>query len=151
MVLRSIRERVIQTLSYEIIGLVLISPLVAAFHGMANSDSVTLLVAVSLTCLAWVPIHNSLFDLVELRCSDRLASDRPQCWRLVHAASLEITSTLVTVPVILWFTGYGFWRAVLFDVSLTLAYMGYAYLFHLTYDRLRPIAGDGGRPAVRYP
>lgn len=151
MALRSLRERVIQTLSYEIIGLAIISPLVAAFHGMANSESMALLVAVPLTCLAWAPVHNTVFDLVDLHCSGRVASDRTQCWRIMHAVSLEVTSTLVTVPVIIWFTGYGFWQAVLFDVTLTLAYTGYAYFFHLIYDWLRPVSKDASTSAIPYP
>lgn len=151
MALRSLRERVFQTLAYEIIGLMIISPLVATFHAMTNSDSVALLIAVSLTCLGWAPVHNTIFDLIDLRCSGKVASDRPQCWRLVHAASLEVTSTLVTVPVIIWFTGYGFWQAVLFDLTLTLAYTAYAYLFHLAYDWARPVAHVTIKTPLRLP
>jgi uncharacterized membrane protein len=151
MALRSVRERVFQTLTYEGVGLLLISPLIAAFHGMENSESLALLVAVSLICLAWAPVHNTVFDIVDLRRSGRVASDRPQCWRMVHAASLEVTSTLVTIPAIMYLTGYGFREALLFDITLTFAYTAYAYLFHLTYDRLRPVRQEEDGAAAHFP
>ena len=150
MALRSLRERVIQTLTYELIGLSVISPLVAKFNAMETVSSAVLLILVAATCLAWAPLHNIMFDLADWHCSRRVASDRPQCWRIFHAVSLEATSTLVTVPVIMVFTGYSFWQSLLIDVSLTLAYSAYAYLFHLTYDRLRPVHQDKAVP-VLYP
>ena len=151
MALRSVRERVYQTFSYEVIGLVVIAPVVARFHGLEDFDSAVLLVMVALSCLAWAPVHNTLFDLADWQCSKRVASERPQCWRIVHAASLEVTSTLVTVPVIIAFTDYGFWQAVFFDVTLTFTYTVYAYLFHLTYDWLRPVLKDEFRANSPHP
>jgi uncharacterized membrane protein len=70
---------------------------------------------------------------------------------MVHAASLEVTSTLVTIPAIMYLTGFGFRDALLFDITLTLAYTAYAYFFHLTYDRLRPVRHDEDGAAAHFP
>ena len=151
MALRSVRERVIQTFAYELIGLLVIAPVVARFHGMDTFESATLLISVSVTCLAWAPIHNTLFDLADWRCSGRVASDRPQCWRIVHAVSLEVSSTLITVPVIMLLADYSFLQALFLDVTLTITYSAYAYLFHMTYDWLRPVLKDEVKMARPYP
>ena len=35
--------------------------------------------------------------------------------------------------------GHGFWEAVAVDIGLTLFYTAYAYVFHMVFDRLRPV------------
>jgi uncharacterized membrane protein len=107
--LRSARERAIQTLSYEAIGLLIILPCYAVVTGHAVADSVVLLVAVSIATMSWACLHNIAFDYVESRLTGRVASDRPQGLRLVHAASTEITSILVTTPVIVLAGGRPSW------------------------------------------
>ncbi|WP_137111492.1 PACE efflux transporter [Rhodobacter sp. SY28-1] len=139
MSLRSPRERLIQTLAYEAGGLCLSVPLVALFGGGTTGEAFTLMLALSVAVMIWSPIHNTLFDWADLRLSGRLASDRPQGWRLVHAASHEATTVIVTLPILIWLGGMGFWAALLADLGLTLLYAAYAYVFHLIYDRLRPV------------
>lgn len=144
MTLRSPRERAIQTLAYEAGGLCLSVPLVALFGGGTTGEAFGLMLALSVAVLVWSPIHNTVFDWVDLRLSGRVASDRPQRWRLVHAASHEATTVVVTLPILIWLGGLGLWAALLADLGLTLLYAAYAYVFHLVYDRLRPV-----RRAVR--
>jgi uncharacterized membrane protein len=139
MTLRSPRERLIQTLAYEIGGLCLSVPLMALFGGGSTGEAFWLMLAMSLAVMIWSPIHNTVFDWLDFRLSGRLASDRPQHWRLVHAASHEAKTIIVTLPILIWLGGFGFWSAVAADLGLTLAYAAYAYAFHLVYDRLRPV------------
>jgi uncharacterized membrane protein len=139
MILRSGRERLLQTLFYEIGGLLIILPIYAMFTGHAMSESLVLLVAVSIATMTWACAHNIGFDYIEARLTGRVASDRPQLLRLVHAASTEITSILVTTPVIVLVSGYGWWQALMTDIGLTLFYAAYAYAFHLSFDALRPV------------
>jgi uncharacterized membrane protein len=139
MILRSTRERCLQTLLYEAGGLVVVLPLYAVITGHTVADSLLLLVAVSIACMTWAAVHNTMFDSVECRLTARVASDRPQRWRLVHAFSHEVSSIVVTNPVIMLVAGVGFWEALLIDIGLTLAYTVYAYFFHLGFDALRPV------------
>jgi uncharacterized membrane protein len=145
MTLRSPRERAIQTLAYEAGGLCLSVPLVVLFGGGTMGQAFVLLLALSAAVLVWSPIHNTVFDWVDFRLTGRLASDRPQRWRLVHAASHEATTVVVTLPILIWLGGLSVWEALLADLGLTLLYAAYAYVFHLVYDRLRPMrpAGQG--------
>lgn len=139
MSLRSPRERAIQTIAYEVGGLCLSVPLVAAFGGGTAGEAFGLMLALSGAVLFWSPLHNTVFDWLEFRLTRRLTSDRPQGWRLVHAASLESTTVVVTLPNLIWLGGLTVPEALLADLGLTLLYAGYAYLFHLIYDRLRPV------------
>ena len=141
MVLRSARERLLQTLWYETDGLLLllVLPCYALVTGHAVVESMALLVAVSIATMSWACLHNLGFDYVEALLTGRIASDRPQVWRLIHAASTEITSILVTTPVIVLVGGFGWWEALLVHIGLTLFYAAYAYGFHLVFDWLRPV------------
>jgi uncharacterized membrane protein len=85
------------------------------------------------------PVHNAAFDTAEWRLARRVASDRPARWRLAHALSHDATHTIVTLPVIMVVGGYGFWQALVVDVGLMLLYASYTYVFHLLYDRWRPV------------
>ena len=143
MTLRSPRERLIQTLAYEVGGLCLSVPLFLLFGGGTAGEAFTLMLALSVAVLVWSPVHNSLFDLADFRLSGRLASDRPQRWRLVHAISHEATTLVVTLPILMGLGGLSFWAALLADLGLTLLYAAYAYVFHLVYDRLRPVRAVG--------
>ncbi len=58
--IRSLRERVLQTLSFEAGGLLLITPLYGWVAGAALGESLTLLVAVSIVVMAWSAVFNTL-------------------------------------------------------------------------------------------
>jgi uncharacterized membrane protein len=142
MALRSVRERALQTLSYEAGGFLIATPLYALIAGHGASQSSLMVVAVAIACMTWSPLHNTVFDWLEWRLVRRLASDRPQRWRFVHAVSHEATSVIVTTPIIMLVGGHGFWNALMVDIGLTLLYSVYAYFFHIVYDRLRPMQAE---------
>lgn len=139
MAIRTLRERVIQTLAFEIIGLALTVPLYQLVFGAAAGDSLLLIGAVAAAVLVWSPIHNTLFDIVDFRMTGRVASDRPHGLRVLHAVTHEASSVVLTLPIIMALGDHGFWRALAIDLGLTLFYAVYAYVFHLAFDRLRPV------------
>ena len=141
--LRTFRERVIQVVSYETGGLLLWFALSAGLFEGSAAESALLWLALSIVDAAWSPLHNTLFDRTELRLARRVACDRPQRWRLVHAISHEASSVLLTLPVIMGLTGLGVWAALTADLSLTAAYAAYTYVFHATFDWARPIHPQG--------
>jgi len=137
--LRSPRERLIQTLCFEALGLAIVCPLFAHFAGTSAGESLFVLVILSMTVMGWTALYNTAFDWAEVRRTGRVASERPHWLRLVHAATLEITATLLTWPLIVWLTPLGWLEALVADLGLTLAYAVYGYFFHLGFDRLRPV------------
>jgi uncharacterized membrane protein len=140
MALRTARERFYQTLAYEAGGLLIAAPLYGYVFGREAGESFALILTLSLAVILWAAAHNTIFDWLELKRSGRVASDRPQVLRALHALSLEITATAVTLPILMAMGGHGFWKALSIDIGLTLFYAAYAYFFHIAYDRLRPVS-----------
>lgn len=139
MTLRSAKERLFQVVCYELGGLALAVPLYHLVVGGSTQDSLLLMTALSIGVLCWAPLFNLGFDLAEHRWSGRVASDRPQRWRVVHAISYEATTVMVTLPILVFAGGHGWLDGLAVDLALTLVYMVYAYGFYMVFDWLRPV------------
>ena len=137
--IRNFRERVYQAVSCELGGILVAAPIYAMFANAGAQESLLLIIALSVVATVWVLIHNAVFDVVEWRLTRRSASDRPQAMRVLHAISLEVTLTVLTVPVVMIIGGHGFLTALALDIGLTFVYLIYAYLFHMAYDLVRPV------------
>ncbi|MES0880455.1 PACE efflux transporter [Roseibium sp. SCP14] len=139
MTLRSTRERIIQTVTFEVVGIALVSPLYATVSGKTAIASIALITLLSIVIVTWSPVFNTLFDLLERHFSGRLACQRPHGLRMFHASMHEISAILLTCPLLIWVGGYSLGAALSVNVGLTLTYTIYTYLFHVAYDRLRPV------------
>jgi uncharacterized membrane protein len=137
--IRGSGERLLQSLWFEAIGVVIASPLVAHFTDASAGTSMTVLLALSIATMAWSALYNTAFDLIEWRCTRRVASSRPQGLRLVHALAHEASAAVVTWPLIVTLTPLDWEEALIADLGLTLFYAVYGYVFHLGFDRLRPV------------
>lgn len=140
MALRSGKERALQTVAFELLGLVIVVPAHTQVSETTASQSALVVAALAVTVGLWSPLFNTLFDWVDYALSGRVASDRPHRLRLLHAILLELTALLVTLPLVMHVAGYGIREALFFDISLTVFYTVYAYVFYLAYDRLRPVS-----------
>lgn len=150
MIIRSARERLLQTLLFETGGLLVAAPLYQCVAGSGIGGSLELIAVISLVVMLWSPLHNTIFDALEYRLTRRVASDRPQPLRLVHAASHELTSMLVSLPVILAMTMHDLLAAMALDLGLSAVYTLYAFVFHNLFDRWRPVCPRAApRPAGR--
>ena len=141
---RSWRERALQTLAFELGGLLIVAPIWKLVTGATAAELVALLVCLSAAVMAWMAGYNTVFDLVEARLAGIVASDRPHVRRVLHAVGLEVTSALVTWPLIAVVAGLGWLEALAADLGLTMAYAIYGYVFHLGFDRLRPVLRSSG-------
>lgn len=137
--LRSLPDRIRQVVLFELIGLILITPLYVWASGQPVLESIALMAALSLIAALWNGIYCTAFDWVEGRLAGRQADQRPQLLRLGHALGFETGLLIASLPIIMVWTGMDFWTALLADIGLALTYTGYAYLFNLAYDRFFPI------------
>lgn len=144
--LRSTRERVGQAIAYEVGWMLIAAPLYALLFHQSVAQSALLVVALCAATLVWSPLHNALFDRVELRMTARVASDRPTPVRLLHAFTHEASSIVVTAPLIMVIGGHGLVEAIAIDIGLTLLDTVYAYAFYLAYDKARPVRTAASRP-----
>ncbi len=142
--LRGARERVIQTLAFEGLGLLLVVPLYAAVAGSGGGESFVVVAAVSVAVMLWAALYNTAFDRIEWRLTARVASDRPHRLRTLHAIGLELSSVVVTTPLIWALTDLGWWGALAADLGLAAAYAAYGSLYFWAYDRLRPVRSRSG-------
>jgi uncharacterized membrane protein len=142
MALRNFSERCFQSVLFQLGGIALVTPIYAIVMQSGAGQSGAVVAAVAMACLIWSPFHNAVFDWIEWHMVRRVASDRPQGLRMVHAASHEVTSMLVSTPVLMVFGGLGLMQAVLVDLGFTAFYTGYAYVFNVLYDRWRPVLAE---------
>ena len=142
--LRSLPDRIRQVALFEVGGLLLVTPPFVWLSGVGMVDSFALLATIALIAALWNTGYNTAFDWVEGRLSGRTADLRPMRWRVVHAVGFEAGLLLVSLPIIVAWTGMGWLEALIADIGLAITYTAYAFGFNLAYDRLFPIAG----PAV---
>lgn len=139
MSLRTPRERFIQTVAYQGCSFFVMIPFYLLFAGGGVQEAAFVILCMTLAEALWAPLFNAAFDRLDLRFSGRVASDRRQFWRVVHAFSHETSTVVVTVPILVSLGGHGWVEALFMDFGLTLLCIVYAYVFHLVYDGLRPV------------
>ena len=124
-------ERVVQSVLYEI-GCILIGWIVMQFVPYEGQPLI-LMIIFSLLAMVWNFVFNWIFD--KLVPGDRLA--RGPLIRTVHAVLFEGLFMLATVPIIMYMMQMTFWMAFMTDITMTLAILGYTYIYNWVYDRVR--------------
>ena len=137
--LRSPLDRARQVLFFELGGLALITPPFVWLSGVSVMDSLGLLAIIALIAALWNALYNTCFDWVEGRLTGRTADHRPYALRIAHALGFEGGLVLVSLPIVMVWTGMGWLEALLADVGLAIAYALYAFVFNIGYDRVFPI------------
>ncbi|GHU38682.1 membrane protein [Betaproteobacteria bacterium] len=138
--LRTPFDRLRQVLMFEIGGLLLITPPFVWFSGVPLPDSFGLLAVIALIAAVWNVLYNTSFDWIDGRLTGRTSDQRPTLLRVAHAVGFEGGLLLISLPVVMLWTGMGWLQALLADIGLAAAYVVYAYVFNLGYDRVFPIA-----------
>tara|TARA_R110000850_G_scaffold15497_1_gene48500 strand:+ start:143 stop:589 length:447 start_codon:yes stop_codon:yes gene_type:complete len=135
--MRRTADRIRHAISFEIIGLVLITPLGAwAFDMPLHSIGLVALVAATLATL-WNYVYNFLFDHAMLRL--RGAVSKRLKHRIVHAVLFELGLLIILVPFIAWQLDISLVDAFIMDVSFALFYLVYAFVFNWLYDVVFPV------------
>lgn len=139
--MRTRMDRVRQVVLFEIGGLLIITPPFVWLTGVSAFDSFALLAVVALLAALWNALYNTSFDWVEGRLTGRRADQRPALLRVLHAFGFEVGLLIMSLPLVIVWTGMGWVEALTADIGLALAYVVYAYVFNLAYDRVFPILG----------
>lgn len=137
--LRTPFDRCRQIALFEIGGLLLITPPFVWLSGVPMKTSFGLLAVIALVAAIWNALYNTSFDWMEGRLTGRTADRRPYLLRLLHAAGFEIGLLIISLPIVMVWTGMGWLEALIADVALAAAYVAYAFVFNLVYDRCFPI------------
>lgn len=138
---RSVKERIVQSVLYEVIALVGLTPVYAWALGLPLDNSAATMAMISLIVVVWVAIYNTIFDRLMYRRTGRLAHQKTQALRVFHAVLYEVTVTFIAVPVIVLMSGKSLWVALAADIAFSFFFAVYTYVFYLVYDTLRPVRG----------
>ncbi len=134
--MRSTADRIRQAVSFELIGILLVTPLFAwAFdHPMGEMGVLVVLGATAAT--AWNYLFNLGFDhALNWRRGD-VRKTVPL--RVVHAVLFEVTLLVLLLPLFAWWLDVSLIAALLMEVSFAAFYLVYAFVFTWGYDTLYP-------------
>ncbi|AKV10335.1 membrane protein [Pseudomonas fluorescens NCIMB 11764] len=130
---KSITERIFQAIGFELLAIVICTPLLAWIMDKPMLDMGVVTVVIAALALAWNVVFNGVFDRV-LQRFDIVHS----AWtRVVHALLFEGGLVAVGVPLIAWWLNVSLWQAFLLDIGVLLFFLPYTYVYHWAYDVVR--------------
>lgn len=136
--MRTTGDRIRHAVSFEIIGLILVTPLGAWVFGTPMHD-IGVVAAVSATiATCWNYVYNLAFDHAMLRIIGDVI--KTPVMRVFHALLFEAGLLVVLMPFIVWYLGAALIHAFLMDASFALFYVAYAFIFNWAYDIIYPIS-----------
>lgn len=135
--MRSTSDRIRHAVSFEILALLLVTPLGAWVFSLPITDIGVVSVASATIAMLWNYVYNLGFDHAMQRLAGSTYKTVPV--RVLHAVLFEAGILIVLAPFIAWYLGVGLWHAIVMDVSFSLFYLVYAFVFNWSYDRLFPI------------
>jgi uncharacterized membrane protein len=130
---KSIKERALHALIFEIIGVLLFAPLLAWLMGHSLSTMGAMTVMISTVAMLWNMLFNALFD----RLRRKIGFDMTLGTRMLHAMGFEGGLILVIVPLAAWWLSISLLEAFLMDIGLLLLFLPYTMAFNWAYDTLR--------------
>ena len=130
---KSITERVFQAVGFELLAIVICTPLLAWVMDKPMLDMGVVTVAIAALALAWNVVFNGLFD----RLLVRLDVVRTAWIRVVHALLFEGGLVALGVPLIAWWLDISLWQAFVLDIGVLLFFLPYTYVYHWVYDVIR--------------
>ncbi len=134
---RKAADRIRHAISFELIGLALVTPLGAVGFGMPVADIGVIGVVGATVATVWNYIYNLGFDHLMQRLTG--GTQKSVAMRVLHAVMFEIGLLLALLPMIAWYLGISILQALMMDVSFALFYMVYAFVFNWAYDQIFPL------------
>ena len=130
---KSITERIFQAIGFELLAILICTPLLAWIMKKPMLDMGMVTVLIAALALAWNVVFNGMFD----RVLKRLAITHNAWVRVVHALLFEGGLVALGVPLIAWWLDVSLWQAFLLDIGVLLFFLPYTYVYHWVYDVVR--------------
>ena len=134
--MRTTADSIRQAVSFEIIGLVIVTPLFAWVFDRPMEDMGVLALLGATAATAWNYIFNLLFDHALNRWRGDPRKTLPL--RIVHAVLFEATLIILLLPLFAWWLNVSLATALVMELSFAAFYMAYAFVFTWGYDALFP-------------
>lgn len=136
--MRSKRDRVRYAICFEVTLMAMLIPAGAAFFDRPLAEIGLLGLVLSGKAMLLHLVYNWAFDRINAR-TGRVASDRSHLGRVIHAIGFEMTLTLTSLPIYMFWLGLGLIEAFATDIVVTTFVVIYTYIFTLAYDRIYPV------------
>ena len=139
---KSIKERALHALLFEIIGVLLFAPLLAWLMGHSLAKMGAMTVMISTVAMLWNMLFNAMFDNLRRKLGFKLSIGA----RIGHALLFEGGLILVIVPLAAWWLSISLLEAFWLDIGLLLLFLPYTLVFNLLYDKARERMMTGSTP-----
>ncbi|WP_424930991.1 PACE efflux transporter [Amaricoccus macauensis] len=135
--MRKTFDRVRQAVAFEVIGVLVATPLFALVfdHSVAQMGGLALLAGTAAT--VWNFLYNIGFDRLLVRSRGSAVKSLPL--RVVHAIGFEVTLLAILLPLMAWWLQISLVAALMMDLSFAAFYVVYTFAFTWGYDRLFPV------------
>ncbi|WP_433736794.1 multidrug/biocide efflux PACE transporter [Pseudomonas putida] len=130
---KSITERIFQAIGFELLAILICTPLLAWIMDKPMLDMGAVTIAMAALALAWNVIFNGYFD----RVLKRFAIAHNAWTRVVHALLFEGGLVALGVPLIAWWLNISLLEAFVLDIGVLLFFLPYTYVYHWVYDVTR--------------
>lgn len=134
--MRSTADRIRQAVSFELIGILIVTPLFARVFDHPMGDMGVLVVLGATAATTWNYIFNLVFDHVMNWRRGDIRKTLPL--RVVHAVLFEATLLVLLLPLFAWWLNVSLVAALAMEISFAAFYLVYAFVFTWGYDTLFP-------------
>lgn len=149
MTMRSFPDRVRHAISFELIGLVIVTPLTAWIYDKPMLDMGVVGVGAATAATVWNFVFNLGFDHAMRRWVGHV--QKAVHHRLLHTMLFELGLLIMLLPPMAWYLGMTLWQTLMLDLFILAFYLVYNFVFNIAYDRLFPLPHDHrpgqGQPA----
>lgn len=135
--MRTTRDRIRHAILFELIALIIATPLGGLIFGVEISLFGVITVISATIAMIWNYIFNLSFDHGMLRVFGDLR--KTLAVRIVHALLFEVGLLCLLVPFIAWYLAATLWQALMMDLALAGFYVTYAMVFNWAYDAVFPV------------
>lgn len=134
-------DRVRYALLFEAILIVLMAGALWLLSYRPVIETGALAIILSVIAVFVALIYNYVLDRVDAYFG-RVPTERSILGRIGHALGLEIVLVGTSLPAIMWWMNWGFWKALTFDLAAIAFVLIYTYLFTYAYDKAFPVPQD---------
>ena len=134
--MRSVTNRIFHTISFELLGLAIITPVGALVMGKPLHEMGIVTLTATMIATFWNYFYNLGFDNAMMRL--RGSPIKTPLLRLIHATVFELGLLLLIVPLAAWWLGISLVQALILDLGFAGFYLVYAMLFNWAWERAFP-------------
>ena len=137
-VVRSNWDRLRFTCLFELLLLLMLTPVGAIIFERELLDIGGLSLILSIKAMLLNLLYNRVFDSMDVRAG-RIPTQRSVSGRVRHAVGFEFMLVLTSLPIVMWWLSLTLGQAFLMDVMISAFVVVYTFVFTWVYDLFYPV------------